>query len=635
MTLKKHYRIIIASAIFALVLFMFGAASSHALTKTDVKGIKTKIVMADIDSDITMNITISPRATRSIRFQFYDTEGKKWGTKAKFTASSKGKATIRFTREWKDLEETWYRVVVDKTNKYEQYVSKKIVVKNSKAVPLDTVITGLETAYDPVDTKNVLKDTVNISPACKRTIKIYAYNDTAKKYELKSTGSLPSTKVAVITYPDTWTKKANTKFKIVIPEVKYDHTKKNTALKKYSAVVTVHNREKDKFSKTTISGLDTSMSGTQKSTLSDKISVAPAYGRKGILYIFDETSQKWAKKDEYTTQNKYSSNITIKYPKSWKAHGYSKWKIEFPKTKEDAVKNLKELPAGSKTIKVRNTYYSTLGSPTEKDKTFVTGIVVEASSGKIIFEQGQNIRRRPASTTKLMTGLVLNEKINAGKISKVTISQVAKNYISYVYSNDNTYSTGTWMYAGNALYAMLLPSNNLVAESIGVAVSGTPAKFGTLMTKRAKELGCTNTIFSNACGLDVPDHFTTAYDMSKIARFILTNEKMELMRNVVKTWSFIVPTSKGNRKVTNSNPYKYRSDCLGMKTGTCVDPTRYVSGVDRAKNCFVGAFKYNKKTYITVVMNVPLGANNSAQKKAYTDRLLELMKYNVNNGITA
>lgn len=144
-----------------------------------------------------------------------------------------------------------------------------------------------------------------------------------------------------------------------------------------------------------------------------------------------------------------------------------------------------------------------------------SGILINADTGQVLFEKDADAHHAPASITKLMTALLVLENTQMDDI--VTASREA------VMSVDHG-STHIWLQEGErltveqAMYAMLLESANDAANVLAVHVSGSLASFSEKMTARAKQLGCANTNFINANGLDREGHYTSARDMALIAR---------------------------------------------------------------------------------------------------------------------
>ena len=341
----------------------------------------------------------------------------------------------------------------------------------------------------------------------------------------------------------------------------------------------------------------------------DLISVTPAYGRTVKLYLYNSQTEKWVKKKTYVTTNEEKAYISIAYPKQWKAHYTSKWKIVVPAVAADAKKGT---PAASK-VTIKTTLHN-------KVPSCKTAIVMDASTGNILYDYKMNTKRHPASMTKMMTSVLLTEKKKMS--TNIPITQAARNETKPWHYG---FKVGDSMTAANALYAMLLPSANDAAAACGIAISGNTTRFGKLMTKRAKALGMENTVYLNAHGLDVgktnsTGNYTTAYDQALLASYIMTSPKTSKIRTVMKAHTKKIRTTQDKvYTLYNTNELLGLYGCIGMKTGT----------EDLAGYCFCGAFNYKGKVYITVVM----GADTLAARWSSTKALEKYMEYAVDKKI--
>lgn len=164
---------------------------------------------------------------------------------------------------------------------------------------------------------------------------------------------------------------------------------------------------------------------------------------------------------------------------------------------------------------------STAGWPDGPAIGAESAIVMEVSTGTILYAKNINEELYPASTTKIMTCLLAVE--NASLSDTITFSHDA------VFSVPNDGSSigmdvGEKITLEQALYGIMVGSANEVANAVGEHVSGSIDAFVDLMNERAKELGCKNTHFSNTNGLQAEDHYTSAYDLALIASKFFENE---------------------------------------------------------------------------------------------------------------
>lgn len=225
-------------------------------------------------------------------------------------------------------------------------------------------------------------------------------------------------------------------------------------------------------------------------------------------------------------------------------------------------------------------------------------VVYDVTHGKILYEKEADTRLYPASTTKLMTALLVLE--NADLNSTVTFSKTA---VTNLESGAVTLklAEGDRVSVKDCLYGLLLKSANEVANGLAEHVGGSISGFADMMNKKAKELGCTGTNFVNPNGLNDPNHYTTCRDMAKIAAAAFANETL---CKIGGTLSYEFPATKNAaaRTITPGHKMLYPSDSryyegiVGGKTGytslagntlvTCVEKNgvRIIAVVMKAKS---------------------------------------------------
>ncbi len=196
-------------------------------------------------------------------------------------------------------------------------------------------------------------------------------------------------------------------------------------------------------------------------------------------------------------------------------------------------------------------------------------IVMEASTGLILYQKNIDTKHFPASITKIMTVLLALENSSLG--DTVTFSKNA------VYDVDPK-SSRIWVAEGEqmtmqqCLYAILLESANDVAYGVAEHIAGNIDSFARLMNEKAKSLGCKNTHFVNPHGLPDDNHYTTAYDMALITREALKNDSF---RKIFDTSSYQLPPTNlqsetryfhNHHDFVKGQGYLYK-DCIGGKTG--------------------------------------------------------------------
>ena len=190
-----------------------------------------------------------------------------------------------------------------------------------------------------------------------------------------------------------------------------------------------------------------------------------------------------------------------------------------------------------------------------------SAVLIEASTGRIIYSKNANQPLPMASTTKIMTALVALERMSTDTLVTVPAEAVGIEGSSiYLYE-------GETLTLGQLIYALMLESANDAAVAIACAVAGGVDEFAVLMNERAESLGLTDTSFKNPHGLDEEDHYTTAYELARITSAALENE---FFRQVVSTKKHTIPMRDGEgvRVLINHNKMLRSYDgAIGVKTG--------------------------------------------------------------------
>lgn len=247
-------------------------------------------------------------------------------------------------------------------------------------------------------------------------------------------------------------------------------------------------------------------------------------------------------------------------------------------------------------------------------------ILMESSTGKVLLGKNENKKLYPASTTKILTAILAIE--NCGMNDKLTASKNAIMAIPSGYSNA-AIQQGETLTVQELLELFLIHSANEVGYIFAEHISGNIDDFALLMNKKASEIGCNNTHFTNPSGLHDVEHYSTAYDMALIAKYCMKNETF---RNIVsKTSCTVAATDKYDKryfKNTNnlidpSSKYYYKY-AIGIKTGF----------TSQAKNCLISASKKNDLELITVVLGSE--ATEDGRSGRYVDSL-NLFEYGFAN----
>ena len=221
-----------------------------------------------------------------------------------------------------------------------------------------------------------------------------------------------------------------------------------------------------------------------------------------------------------------------------------------------------------------------------------SAITMDYETGEIIYAKNADEKRYPASTTKLLTGLLFAE--NKQKTDKIAYSEEAKKQPQYsLNTNFKPQPVGSTMTADDVMKALLLYSANDAAYMVADAVSGNSKAFSDLMNKKAKEIGMNNSHFITPNGLHNPDHYSTAYDLTILGRDAFKNP---WEREVMETKKSRIILGDGSIiYIENRNLGLGIDGNLGGKTGTTTE----------AGHCLVAVYERNGKKIVGTVLNAP------------------------------
>lgn len=154
-----------------------------------------------------------------------------------------------------------------------------------------------------------------------------------------------------------------------------------------------------------------------------------------------------------------------------------------------------------------------------------SAIMIEASTGKIIYEKNADEQLAMASMTKMMTLLLIMENIENGNLKwneMVTTSE----YAASMGGSQIFLEVGEQMSVEDLVKGICIGSGNDAAVAMAERIGGTEENFVKMMNEKAKELGLKNTNFKNACGLDDTEHYSSARDMALIAKELVSHDKI-------------------------------------------------------------------------------------------------------------
>lgn len=226
-------------------------------------------------------------------------------------------------------------------------------------------------------------------------------------------------------------------------------------------------------------------------------------------------------------------------------------------------------------------------------------VLMEQSSGKILLERNGEDELPPASITKVMTLLLINEAIDAGKINwddKVSISEHA----AHMGGSQVFMEPGEEQTVRDLVKCICIASANDAAVAMSEYIAGSEEQFVELMNKRAKELGMNHTTFKNACGLHIDGHVSCAKDIALMSRALL--EEHPEMTKVLTTWmdSITHRTRRGETEfgLSNTNKMlKWYKGITGLKTGYTPE----------AKHCVSATATRDNMNLIAVIMGAQDG----------------------------
>ncbi len=230
-----------------------------------------------------------------------------------------------------------------------------------------------------------------------------------------------------------------------------------------------------------------------------------------------------------------------------------------------------------------------------------SAIIIEASTGEIIWQKNAHEKLAPASMTKIMSMLLIVEALENGKISwddKVTASVNA----SSMGGSQIFLQAGEVMSVRELVKAIAIASGNDATVAMAEKIAGTEANFVKMMNERSNKLGMKNTNFKNSTGLDAENHYTTAYDMAMISKELIKHE--EILEYTGTYEDYLRQGTDNSFWLVNTNKLvRFYEGVDGLKTG-------YTS---LAGYCLTSTAKKNGMRLITVVMKEPDSATRNSE----------------------
>lgn len=224
-------------------------------------------------------------------------------------------------------------------------------------------------------------------------------------------------------------------------------------------------------------------------------------------------------------------------------------------------------------------------------------VLMEGSTGMVIYEKNKDDKLKPASITKIMTLLLIFEALDAGQIKLMDEVRVSDHAASMggsqVYLEPNEVQNVDTM-----IKCISIASANDASVAMAEYIAGSEEEFVARMNERAKELGMKNTNFINCYGLDTDNHYSSAYDVALMSRELIT--KHPEISNYSTVWmdTIVHSTKKGQIEfgLTNTNKLvKFYDGITGLKTGS----------TSIAKYCLSATARRNNMDLIAVIMAAP------------------------------
>lgn len=235
------------------------------------------------------------------------------------------------------------------------------------------------------------------------------------------------------------------------------------------------------------------------------------------------------------------------------------------------------------------------------DETVISApyaVLMESSTGTLIYEKEKDVQVSPASITKIMTLILIFDEIANQTLhfeDEVTTSAYAKSMGgSQVYLEEGEKQSVETM-----IKCIVIASGNDASVAMAEHICGSEAEFVKRMNARAKSLGMEHTNFEDCCGLtDSDNHYTTAYDVALMSRELVTKYPKILEYSSVWMDTIVHHTNRGSSEfgLTNTNKLiRGYEGCVGLKTGS----------TSKAKYCVSTVAKRNGLTLISVIMSAP------------------------------
>lgn len=242
------------------------------------------------------------------------------------------------------------------------------------------------------------------------------------------------------------------------------------------------------------------------------------------------------------------------------------------------------------------------------DITSPSALVMDFTSGRVLYEKAGYEKRAMASLTKVMTSIMLVENCKMDELIEVPAEATWQG------GSEVGLKKGDKVTAEALLYGMLLPSGNDCAYTVAIHIGGTVEIFAKLMSEKAWAMGAKDTNFVTPHGLDSAEHYSTAYDMALITRYALKNK---YINDIVNTVSHTVNFGSFTKTLSNTNALlRTYAEIDGVKTGFTNDANR----------CLIASETKGDFRIIAVILGAETTQNRFGDAKKLLDSTFERYK---------
>ena len=243
-----------------------------------------------------------------------------------------------------------------------------------------------------------------------------------------------------------------------------------------------------------------------------------------------------------------------------------------------------------------------------------SSILIEASTGKILYETNKDERYAPASMTKMMSLVIIMDNIYNGNLRLDEMIKTSKN-ASGMGGSQIFLKEGEEMSVDDMLKGITIGSANDATVALAERIAGSEEAFVKIMNEYAKKLGLKNTHFKNSTGLDETDHYSSAYDMSVIARELVKHEKILNYSSIYET--YLRSDTDNKFWLVNTNKLvRFYKGVDGLKTGY----------TDTAGYCLTATINKDNMRVIAVVMGEDSSTTRNSEVSGLLDYAYNLYK---------